>query len=192
MIDNSTSTSITANYHNQDTSTRRFTAFNNPQRRSHSRSLFLATQISVTNHLPQPPLTRTLQQQHQSQRHHPQCHRLQQRQQINMPLSSSDPTAPSLAPPSPNRITKPRFLRHRHHSGSRSQEVGKKETEAGKIINPATSTPHQHVEAASASSTYPAMSYVTQSFTDTSADSTTSSILPRQRQQVPAPSIKYS
>ena len=125
VIDNSTSTSITANYHNQDTSTRRFTAFNNPQRHSHSRSLFLATQISVTNHLPQPPLTRTLQQQHQPQRHHPQCHRLQQRQQINMLLSSSDPTAPSLAPPSPNRITKPRFLRHRHQQ--RQQITGGRE-----------------------------------------------------------------
>jgi hypothetical protein len=51
-IDNSTSTPITANDHNQDTSTRRFIAFNNPQRCSHNRSLSSATQISVTNHQP--------------------------------------------------------------------------------------------------------------------------------------------
>jgi len=36
------------------------------------------------------------------------------------------------------------------------------------------------------------MSSATQSFIAMSADSTTSSIPPRQRQQVPAPSIKYS
>jgi hypothetical protein len=101
-IGNSTSTPITANDHNQDTSTRRFTAFNNPQRRSHSRSLSSATQISVTNHLLQPPLTRTLQQQHQSQCHHPQCPRLQQRQRINASTGPRPAATPQTPQPLPS------------------------------------------------------------------------------------------
>jgi hypothetical protein len=62
-------------------------------------------------------------------------------QRINRPSSSSDTTdttAPSLAPPGPSRITKPCFLRHHRQHGNKSQEVGKKETEARKIINPTT------------------------------------------------------
>jgi hypothetical protein len=114
--------------HNQDTSTHRFTAFNNPQRCSHNKSLSSATQISVTNHQPQPPLTRTFQHQHQPQRHHPQCPRLQQWQRINRPSSSNDTTdttTPTLAPPGPSRITKPRFVRYRRQQ--RQQIIGGKE-----------------------------------------------------------------
>jgi hypothetical protein len=127
-IGHSTSMPITANDHNQDTSTRWFSAVNNPQQRSHNMSL-----SSVPNQCYKPSAPTAAPQQHQQpQRHQPQCPHLQQRQRINKPPSSSDTTAPSLAPPGPSRITKPRFVRHRRQQ--RQQFTGAKEARKQKLV----------------------------------------------------------
>jgi len=98
-----------------------------PRSAAATTALCFRFQISVTTH-----------QQHQPQRHHPQCPHLQQRHRINRPLSSSDTTdtagskqnheAP-LRAPSPTVAT----TDHRRQ--------GRQKQRLQKIINPTTSAP---------------------------------------------------